>query len=242
MGFRKEFFNMGAVLEKILNAGGVGGAIREVIDMFVLSAESINIPEMAVLIAGLLLAAFIGIMGYKYIKLVSMAIFGVIGYAIGSGFFYMAKNLWGWDLPEFIAYLLGVAMFVLLGGLVYKRFVYALFFMAGMVGFLVGYFIYPNYFLAAAVAILVALLAMSFVRWGFIIILSVSAGFILVGTISAMVPDIRLLSLTEGFVGILIAVVASLIFVAIQLRISHVEIKKLSGPRRVKIRRVFDTW
>lgn len=233
---------MGAVLAKILNAGGVGGAIREITDMLVLSAESINIPKQAVLIAGLLLAVWVGILGYKYIKLVAMTVFGIIGYAIGSEFFYMANNLLGWELPDFVAYLFGIVMFVLLGGIAYKKFAYALFFMAGMAGFLTGYFIYPNYFLATAIAILVALLAISFIRYGFIIILSVTSGFILASMISDLVPDVRFLSLTEGYVGIIIAVVASLLFMAIQLQMSRIEIKKLNSLRRVKIRRVFDAW
>ena len=233
---------MGAVLAKILNAGGVGKAINEMISMLVSSAEGSNIPGTVVLVAGLILSVFIGIFGYKYIKLLSVAIFGVIGYGIGSEFFFMAINQFGWELPPLVAYLFGIAMFVLFVCLVYKKFAYALFVVAGMVGFFVGYFIYPNYFLAFAVAIVVALLAISFVRYCFVILLSVCAGFILVGMVSALVPDFRLLSLTEGFVGTLIAVVVSLIFVAIQLRMSHVEIKKMSGPRRVKIRRVFDTW
>ena len=240
--FERSFFNMGAVLAKILNAGGVGGAIREITDMLVLSAESINIPKQAVLIAGLLLAVWVGILGYKYIKLVAMTVFGIIGYAIGSEFFYMANNLWGWELPAFVAYLFGIVMFVLLGGIAYKKFAYALFFMAGMAGFLTGYFIYPNYFLATAIAILVALLAISFIRYGFIIILSVTSGFILASMISDLVPDVRFLSLTEGYVGIIIAVVASLLFMAIQLQMSRIEIKKLNSLRRVKIRRVFDAW
>lgn len=233
---------MGAVLTKILNAGGIGGAIREITDMLTSSAEGIKIPKEAVLIAGLLLAVFVGILGYKYIKLLSTAIFGIMGYAIGSEFFYLAKNSFGWDLPEFVLYLLSIALFVLLGCLAYKKFAYALFFIAGIVGFFAGYFIYPSYFLAVAMAVLAAMLAMSFVRYGFVIILSVCAGFIFMGMISAMAPDVRLLSLSEGFVGILLAIVVAFIFVAIQLAMSRTETKKLSGPRRVKIRRVFDTW
>ena len=232
---------MGAVLAKILNAGGVGGAIREATNMLTSSAEG-KIPDKVILIAGLILAVFVGVLGYKYIKLLSTAVFGVIGYAIGFECFNMAKNHFGWNIPEFVAYLLGIAMLVLLGCLAYKKFAYALFSIAGMAGFLTGYFIYPSYFLAIAMAVLVAMLSMNFVRYGFVIILSVSAGFIFMGMISAMAPEVALLSLTKGFVGILLAIMIALVFVAIQLSMSRTEAKKLSGPRRVKIRRVFDTW
>ena len=232
---------MGSVLLKILNAGGIGGAINELINT-VISFTGGKIPEKAVLIAGLVLAVFIGILGYKYIKLLSTAFFAVAGYIIGSAGFGVIKGHFGWNIPNVVSYLVGVALLILLAYVAYKKFAYALCIIAGGIGFLAGYFIYPRYLVAAAVAVVVAMLAMCFVRYGFTAILSVTAGFLFMGMISAMVPDVRLLSLTEGFVGKLIAIVLSLIFVAIQLHMSHVEIKKLRGPRRVKIRRVFDTW
>ena len=232
---------MGAVLLKILNAGGIGGAISEVTNMIV-SAVGGKIPEKVILVAGMILAILIGTLGYKYIKLLSTAIFGVVGYAIGHVGFNMVKGHFGWNVPGAVSYLLGIAVLVLLGYLAYKKFAYALFAIAGVVGFVAGYFIYPSYFVGAAVAIVVAMVAMNFVRYGFVGILSVSAGFIFMGMISAMVPNLRLFSLSEGFVGRLIAIIISLIFVAIQLYLSRSEAKKLRGPRRVKIRRVFDTW
>ncbi len=232
---------MGSVLLKILNAGGIGGAINEITNTVVSFAGG-KIPDKVVLVVGLILAVLIGTLGYKYIKLLSTAVFAVVGYAIGSEGFRMIKEHFGWDVPNFVNYLVGAVVLILLAYVAYKKFAYALFVIAGAIGFLAGYFIYPNYLVAAAIALVVAMLAMSFVRYGFVIILSVSAGFLLMGMISAMAPNIRLLSLTEGFVGTLLAIVVSLIFVAIQLRLSHVEIKKLRGPRRVKIRRVFDTW
>ena len=232
---------MGSVLSKILNAGGVGGAINEATNMIV-SLASGKIPEKVILVAGMILAVLIGTIGYKYIKLFSTAIFGAVGYAIGFTAFRMVQAHFGWDVPGFVAYLAGIAVLVLLGFLAYKKFAYAMFLIAGAVGFLVGYFIYPSYFLGAALAIIVAMVAMNFVRYGFVGIMSVSAGFILMGMISAMAPNVRLLSLSEGFVGKLLALIISFVFVAIQLRVSHSEAKKQNGPRRVKIRRVFDTW
>lgn len=232
---------MGSVLLKILNAGGIGGAINEVTNIVVSFAGG-KISEKVVLAIGLILAVLVGILGYKYIKLLSTTVFAAMGFVIGFAGFKMVKGHFGWNIPDVIAYLVGAVLLVLLAYLAYKKFAYALFVIAGGIGFVAGYFIYPNYFVAAALAIVVAMLAMSFVRYGFVAILSVSAGFLFVGMISAMVPNIRLLSLTEGFVGKLLAIVIALVFAAIQLRLSHVEIKKLRGPRRVKIRRVFDTW
>lgn len=232
---------MGAVLLKILNAGGIGGAISETIKVIV-SATGGKISEKVILVAGLFLAVLIGTVGYKYIKLLSTAVFGVAGFVIGYMGFRMVKDHFAWNIPNALNYVAGVAILALLGYLAYKKFAYALFTIAGVTGFLVGYFIYPNYFVGAAAAIVIALIAMNFFRYGFVGILSVSAGFIFMGMISAMVPNLRLFSLSEGFVGRLMAVIIALIFAAIQLYLSRSEAKKYHGPRRVKIRRVFDTW
>lgn len=239
--FERSYINMGAVLLKILNAGGLGGAISEITSMF-FSFLGGKIPEKVILVIGLVLAILVGTLGYKYIKLLSTAIFSVIGFAIGYIGFDMAKGKFGWNVPNVLAYVVGAVLLVLLGYLAYKKFAYALFTIAGVTGFLVGYFIYPNYFVGAAAAIVIALVAMSFVRYGFVALLSVSAGFTFMGLISAILPTVRLVSLTEGFVGRLVAIVISLIFAAIQLYLSRTETKKYRGPRRVKIRRVFDTW
>ena len=234
---------MGSVLLKILNAGGVGGALREVTNMIVALVGG-KIPEKAIFVAGIALALLVGILGYKYIKLFAAAVLGGVGYAVGQYGFRFVEGRLGFNLPNPVDYLVGVVMLILLGYLAYKKFSYALFMIAGAFGFLVGYFIYPNYFVGAACAVVIAMIAMSYVRYGFVTILSVSAGFLFVGMISALLPDIRLLSLSEGFVGRLLALVVAAVFAAIQFYMSRTESKTFSIKRvkRVKVRRVFDTW
>lgn len=233
---------MGSVLEKILNSGGVGGAIRELANVIVSFAGGFNIPETTVLIAGLVIAALVGILGYKYIKLFSTILFGVVGYIVGAELFRLARENLGWKLPDFCVYIFGVVLLFLLGFVAYKKIAYALFLIAALFGFMLSYFIYPNYLVAVAIAIVVAMLAISFVRYGYTVIFSSGAGFCFIGTLSLMCPDVKVLSLSEGFIGILLAIVVSCIFLAIQLRLSQGEYRSKFAPRRVKIRRVFDTW
>ena len=238
---------MGSILIKILYAGGIGGAINVVTDMIV-SALGGKIPEKAVFAAGLILAVLVGIFGYKYIKLVSTVAFGVVGYAIGLTVFRMVEQRFAWNLPGFVDYLAGVAMLVLLGYLAYRKFAYALFIMVGAIGFLIAFFIHPSYLLGAICAVVVALITMNFVRYGFITVLSVSAGFLSVGMVSAMFPDVRWFDLTQGIVGKILALLVSFAFVVVQLRLTHTEATKSrrgafgKGVKRVKVRRVFDTW
>ena len=238
-----------SVLLRILNAGGLVGAISEVTNMAV-SFLGGKIPEKVILAAGLLVAVLVGTLGYKYIKLLSTAAFGAVGFVIGYMGFRMAKGHFDWDLPNALNYVAGVAILALLGYLAYKKIAYALFTIAGVTGFLVGYFIYPNYFVGAAAAIIIALVAMHFIRYGFVGLFSVAAGFTVMCIVAKLFPDVSWLSMTEGFVGKLIAVVLSLIFVAIQLNMPGpgsgfgfgANGRRKSGTKRVKIRRVFDTW
>ena len=235
---------MSSVLLKILNAGGVGGAINEATNMIVALANG-KIHEMVVFVLGLLIALWVGTVGYKNIKLLCTVVFGIVGYATGLILFRMFELNFELKVGGFVDYLVGVAVMLLLGYLAYKKFAYALFVMAGAIGFMIGYFIYPSYILSIIVAIVVAMVAMHFVRYGFISILSISAGFFFMGMLSAMFPNVKWLRLTEGFMGTLLAMLVSLVFVAIQLYISRTQSKTISGissTKRVKIRRVFDAW
>lgn len=235
---------MGSVFERILNAGGVGGALDEVLNTLSSSLGK-SVPEKAIHIVGLLIAIFIGAFGYKYVKLLTTVIMGGVGYALGSEvLFYVAKDTFGWTFASYAPYVFGGVLLVLLAYLGYERFAFALFLVSGFLGFLIGYFIYPNYFLAIAIAVLAAMQAIGYVRPGFIVISSIMGGFLFIGMISAMVPDVQLLSLSQGITGKLMATVCVLIFMLIQFMVSRPEASKArrGGTKRVKIRRVFDSW
>jgi hypothetical protein len=244
--FERSYIIMGSILIKILNSGGIGDAISVVTGMIV-SAFGGKIPEKVIFAAGFVRAAFIGILGYKYIKLVSTVTFGVVGYAIGLTVFRMVEQRFALNLPGFVDYLAGIAMLVLLGYLAYRKFAYALFIMVGALGFLIAYFIHPSYLLGAICAVVVAMITMNFVRYGFITILSICAGFLSVGMVSGIFPSIKWFSLTQGIVGKLLALVIAFAFIVVQLRLSHVAGSSSkrgshSGAKRVKVRRVFDIW
>ena len=240
---------MGKVLLEILEKGFVG-AIHEVINI-VVSFLGGKIPEKAILIVGMVLAILVGTLGYKYIKLLSTTVFSIVGFVIGFAGFRMLKAQFAWNIPETVDYVVGIVVLAFLGYLAYKKFSYALFTIAGATGFLIGYFISSrylegasstHYWVGAAAAIVIALVAMSFVRYGFISVLSVGAGFTFMAMLSELFPSIRFFSTSEGFVGILLAIIIACAFAAIQCYLSRKEAKIFKGPRRVKIRRVFDTW
>jgi hypothetical protein len=140
------------------------------------------------------------------------------------------------------AWLSGIWFDLELVGGAFKKIAYALFGVAGAAGFVAMYLFVPNYLVAAAVGVVVAMAAMYFVRWAFVIITSCAAGAVLMAIISAMAPNVGILQLS-GIVGKVLAILAALIFVSVQITATKKEgTKKIGGTRRVKIRRVFDAW
>ncbi len=244
---------MSSVFFEILGAGGIAEALSLVTEKLSNLADKTKLPAMLMFVLGAAVAIFIGVAGYKYIKLISTACFGVAGFIIGEKLFEVAKAHWSWKLPDVVGTLVGLVALALLGYLAYKKFAYALFGVAGFAGFILAYFIYPHYLLAIAAGIIAAMISMYFVRYAFAIITSFGAGFTFMGMVSAMFPEIAMFKLNEGFMGKFFAVSAFLIFVAIQFYITGGGVKKVggvadvierqfNGKRRVKIRRVFDAW
>lgn len=232
---------MGSIFFEILNAGGVAPALNLISEKLSDLATTINIPALAMFVLGAIVALLVGSLGYKYIKLFSTICFAVAGYGIGEALFRTAKESFAWDVPDFVGTIAGVVLLALMAFLAYKKFAYALFGLACFVGFLVTYFFVPNYILAVAIGVVIAMLAMCFVRHAFAIITSLIAGYFLMAMISAMAPEVELLKLSS-VVGNILAILATLIFVSVQLTGTKKEAKKFNGPKRVKIRRVFDVW
>lgn len=233
---------MGSIFFEILDAGSVASALNLITDKLSSAAETIKLPTIVMLALGAIVAVLVGTLGYKYIKLLSTICFAIAGYGLGGSLFEVAKAQYGWNVPDLVGTIVGVAMLLLLAFLAYKKFAYALFGVACFTGFILAYFIYPDYIIAIAAGVVVAMLSMYFVRYAFVIITSFGGGFAMIAMLSAIAPQVALLKLDEGFIGTFLAVIASLFFVSIQFTATHNEAKKHHGPRRVKIRRVFDAW
>ena len=234
---------MGPIFLEILNAGGYAAALNLIVEKLAAVAGIIKLPTIAVFVAGAILALLVGALGYKYIKLISTVCFAVAGYGIGEALFRNAQNVFSWQLPDFASKIAGVVLMLVLAFLAFKKIAYALFGVAGAAGFVAMYLFVPNYIVAAAVGVVVAMVAMYFVRWAFVIITSCAAGAVLMAILSAMVPSVGILQLS-GVVGKVLAILAAIIFVSVQITSTKKEgAKKVGGgTRRVKIRRVFDAW
>ncbi len=237
---------MVSIFSEILASGGIPEALNLLTEKISSLATVIKLPALVLFILGAVIAFFVGTLGYKYIKLLSAACFAIAGYGLGGVLFEVAKAHWSWNLPDFVGTIVGIALLALLGYLAYKKFAYALFGVACFVGFVLAYFVYPNYVVSIAIGVIVGMLSMYFVRYAFVTITAFGGGFALIAMLSAIAPNVAVLKLNEGFIGIFIAIVVSLFFVSLQFYATRGSGsgagKLLHGKKRVKIRRVFDMW
>lgn len=252
---------MSAIFFEILGAGGLSAALNLITEKLGSLASTVNVPAIAAYVLGAVIAVLVGVFGYKYIKLLSAACFAVAGYGIGDALFNLVNTKFNLNLPGLVGIIAGVALLALLGFLAYKKIAYALFGVACFAGFVLAYFIYPNYLIALAVGVVAAFVAMYYIRTAFIAITSFAGGVTLIAMLSAILPDVTQLQLGVGNIGKIIAIVAALLFSSLQYSIARSKkgkgakgvgnndsilgiskIGKNLGPKRVKIRRVFDGW
>ena len=232
---------MNSTFIDFLGAGNVPKALVWVTEELSAFAASIKIPDMVLFALGSLIALLIGVIGYKCVKLLSATFFGVCGYAIGNALVSVAKAKLELEVPGFVGIIIGIVLLAVLGYLAYKKFAYALFGMIWFAIFVFAYFVFPNYVLAAAAGLVVALASTYFVRFAVIVITSFFGGFAVVAMISAMVPWVKVFNFNQGIISKILALAVFAVFVIIQFATTQSK-KKVDGPKRVKIRRVFDAW
>ena len=217
---------MGSTVLEFLGTGNIPKALIWVTEKLSAFAASIKIPALVMFILGALVAAFIG----------------AVGYAIGYALVNFASGRFGWKIPGFVGIIVGFVLLGVLGFLAFKKFAFALYGFIGVTVFVVTYFMFSNYVIALAIAIVVAMLSLCAVRWATIITTSFIGGFTLIAMIWAAIPQFEALNFNAGITGEIIAIVASVAFMVIQLVSTKPAKKVAQGPKRVKIRRVFDGW
>ena len=227
---------------EFLGAGNVPKALVWATEKLSALAVKIKIPELVLFAVGALIALLIGVLGYKCVKFLSAACFGIGGFAIGYALVAVAKAKFEWKIPDFVGIIIGVVLLAVLGYLAYKKFAYALFGMIWFAIFVFAYFVYPNYVLAAAVGLVAALLSTYFVRLAVIVVTSFAGGFTAVAMVSAMVPWVTYFNYSTSRISKFIALGVFVIFAIVQFATTKAKKQEQAALKRVKIRRVFDAW
>lgn len=197
-------------------------------------ADQLKISNLVFFIAGIALAAIIGIFSFKLIKLLLGAGMAAVGYYIGGFGFFHIVDLFKLDVPDFGAYIAAGVVALLFFIFAFKKFSHAMFVLMGVIGYVVTAFYVDNLFLELGGAILLAFLSMFFIRVSFILLTAIPVGVLTVSFLSAILPDVAFLSLSEGWIGFAIAGGIALVFTVVQLIITRKDVVPFAKVKMLK--------
>lgn len=179
-------------------------------------AEKSKIPALVLLIAGLVVAAVIGFVGYKLVKPTVAVVMGYFGFFVGVEVYNLvlpkAELLKGWGV-----WVIGAVLALLFLSMTLMRASYALVVIAGIGGYVMTSFYIDNTWIAVGGALVVAMITAHLVRTVYILVSSTAAGFLTVSLLGEIFPKVTQLQLAPGkWIPLTIAVLVAALFVIIQ--------------------------
>ena len=196
---------------------------QELTNLFATWAKDLKVKANAMFILGIVLAVVVGIVGYHLIKLLMGVALGTVGYFAGTALFtYLRESFEVFEkVPDWVSYVFGGVVALLLMILGFARFRYAVFVAYAAIGYyLVYYYISEELVMTLAGALIFALIASICVRFFSILLTSAIGGFAGVSFLGAILPKVSALQIGTTFdvknVAFWIAVGASLLFVIVQ--------------------------
>jgi len=183
-------------------------------------AASIGLIDTVLFIIGILLAVAFGIFGYKLIKLELSLGGAFLGYFAGTELFlFLEKNVG--DMPDWLAYVFGVLIAALLIVLIFWKFSYAWFCILAAITYAVIWYYAPgNHLLMLVGALAVGLVSMAMIRTSFVLVNGFLCAALGVSFLSACLPDVALLRLSQDTYGIATVGIVAVVFALIELLIS----------------------
>ena len=180
-------------------------------------ASNLKLDNMIFYIAGIVLALLIGVLGYRLIKVLLAASFAYVGYLAGVELFGFLGT-YAPNMPAWLSYVFGGVCAVLLFAAAFLRFSYALYTLLAMVGYhLLTVYVPDHRFIAIAGGLLLALLAVYFVRLSFVILTSYAGALFTVGFLGKLLPNLAFLQLGTSQIAFFIVLGLILVFVLLQL-------------------------
>jgi len=238
---------MGSLFLKVLAAGDIATVLARANAKIAAFAESISVPAFIFYVLGAVLAVGAGFLGYKLIKLLVSLSFTVVGYALGEELYLLVAGYFKLESFDWLAYVAGAVVAILFFFLAFKKFSYAFCAVMGVVGFMLGFFYVHDVSLALGCGIVLALVCMFMIRPAFILLTSGGGAFVAVSMVSALLPDVSYLKLNEGYIGLLVALGLTVLFVLVQVLTTHGDAKKENAktaaapaPKRRVKRRIIE--
>ncbi|MBQ7335316.1 MAG: hypothetical protein IJW92_02450, partial [Clostridia bacterium] len=159
-----------------------------------------------------------------------------IGYFAGHALYYSIVWFGGVDMSEWLTYVFGGVLAVVLFVLSFKKFSYMMYTVMAVIGYSIALF-YTNgsQRVAIGAAILLGLLSMFAVRFVFILLTSFAGSAVLMGSLSALLPAVELLQLSEtNYLSLLIALGVIVVFMIVQLLITRTKREKIAKEEKEK--------
>lgn len=185
-------------------------------------ATDLNIKVMIFYIIGVVFALLAGALGYRLIKVLLAAGFAYVGYFAGLELFDLIVSSASFSIPGWISYVIGGLCAVLLFLAAFFRFSYALYTALAFIGYhltihLTAAHIAEPGLLAIAAGLLLALVAIFFVRLSFVLISSYLGGVFSVGFLGLLLPKVEVLQLGTNNIAFLIVIGLFVVFTVLQL-------------------------
>ena len=182
-------------------------------------ADKIHLPSLVLYILGVAIAIFLGICGYKFIKLFMSLSFGAIGYCIGTEVVvFINSKMTDYEMLGWVKYVMGGVFALLFLGLAFRKFSYVMFAEITLIGISTGlFYLDGNKVLALGAGLLLALISVYIVRYVFIVISSAVGGFLIVDFLSQVITKADFLKLDTSVAALCIAAALSVVFIVVQL-------------------------
>ncbi len=192
-------------------------------------AETMGLPLIAFLIAGLVLSIGLGFFGYKLIKLVLSLSAAGFGFAVGYEAIMAMESVW---FREAVAIASGAVFALLLLWLTFGRSSYVWFSLVFLFGAGISLnYLNDSWFTAAFVGLSLGLLSILVFRWGYILLSSALCACFAVGFLYMLAPEASVfyLGTIRSFGPVVVMAMAALMALAQLL---------MNPPRRYKYVRV----
>ena len=197
----------------------VNELIGQLIERTAQFAAKVDAGEKAMFVAGAILAAVIGLLGYRLIKPIMGIFIGLVGYFAGVELFRYLRETTSViaKAPEWTGYIVGAVIALMVMSLGFAKFSYAMFTLFAVIGYnFIARELPGRWLIAVAGAVVLALLSILVVRFSFILLTSAVGGFGLVAYLGELLPKANFLQLGEARAAFWVAFGVSVFFFLFQ--------------------------
>ena len=181
-----------------------------------------KLPALVFGVFGVVIAALLGVLGYKLLKPVIALIMGTVGFFAGVSVFlaYMWEKI-SW-MPEWFCFVVAGALAIVFFILALKKPVGGLFSLAAILGFVIVSFYTQDTMLVIAGGVLISLIVGLVSRFFFILFTSFFGSLMATVSLAGMLPNVAILQVKEdNLLSLAVVGGAAVVFIVLQCLINR---------------------